>query len=91
MEPFNHTNRRRVVRSGSDTLYSQHGFQAVEKMRLDLASLVCGYDSRYSKERYPVSDEAFCHGFIRDITERNDLRSSGVAIDANQQEGENVR
>ncbi|GFT39079.1 hypothetical protein NPIL_90931 [Nephila pilipes] len=60
-------------------------------MRLELASLICGFDSRYSKARYPVSDEAFCHGFSRDITERNDLWSSGVAIDASQQEGEAVR
>ncbi|GFV78120.1 hypothetical protein TNCV_3045001 [Trichonephila clavipes] len=35
-------------------------FQDEERMRLELASLVCGYDSRYSKVRYPVSDEAFC-------------------------------
>ncbi|GFV29461.1 hypothetical protein TNCV_2022181 [Trichonephila clavipes] len=39
-----------------DSLYSQHGFQAVRKTRLEL---VCGYDSRYSKERYPVSEEVF--------------------------------
>ncbi|GFY63917.1 hypothetical protein TNIN_156021 [Trichonephila inaurata madagascariensis] len=69
---------RRVVRSGSNSLYSQHLFQAVEKTRLELASLVCGYDGRYTEARYPVSDEAFCHGFSGDIG--NDLRPSGVAI-----------
>ncbi|GFQ83119.1 hypothetical protein TNCT_659761 [Trichonephila clavata] len=71
----NHTIRRRVVRSSTDVLYSQHGFQAEEKMRLKLAFLVCGYDSRYSKERYPVRDETFCLGFFRDITERNGHRA----------------
>ncbi|GFW31721.1 hypothetical protein TNCV_3099461 [Trichonephila clavipes] len=58
-----------------------------------MASLVCRYDSRYSKALYPVRNEAFCHGFSRDITERNDLRphTEGVAIDACQLEGEAVR
>ncbi|GFS49501.1 hypothetical protein NPIL_411671 [Nephila pilipes] len=70
---------------------ADRGCPAVEKTKLELASLVCGYDSRYSKARYPVSDEAFCQGFSRDITESNDLRPLGIAIDASQQEDEAVR
>ncbi|GFV20562.1 hypothetical protein TNCV_776081 [Trichonephila clavipes] len=89
MKAFNHTIRRRVVRNSWN---SQHLFQAVEKTRLELAALVCGYDDRYTETRYPVSNEAFCHGFSRNITDRNDLRpSSGVAINACQQEGEAIR
>ncbi|GFX42215.1 5'-AMP-activated protein kinase subunit beta-1 [Trichonephila clavipes] len=59
--------------------------KAVEKMRLELASLVCVYDGRYTEARYPVSDEAFCHCFSGDIADKNDLRSSGEAINACQQ------
>ncbi|GFS39170.1 hypothetical protein TNIN_103121 [Trichonephila inaurata madagascariensis] len=91
MKTFNHTILRKVVRKGSNSLYSQHFFQAVEKTRLELASLDCGYDGRYTEARYPGSDEAFCHGFSGDITDGNDLRPSGVAINACQQECEAIR
>ncbi|GFW18906.1 hypothetical protein TNCV_5133591 [Trichonephila clavipes] len=91
MKAFNHTIRKRVVRSGSNSLYSQHLFQAVEKTRLELASLVCGYDGRYTETQYTVSNEAFCRGFSGDITDRNDLRPSDVAINACQQEAEAIR
>ncbi|GFT96823.1 hypothetical protein TNCV_2123071 [Trichonephila clavipes] len=91
MKAFNHTVRRRVVRSVSNSLNSQHLFQAVEKTRLELASLVRGYDGRYTETRYPFSNEAFCHGFSGDITYRNDLRPSGAALNACQQEGEAIR
>ncbi|GFX22021.1 hypothetical protein TNCV_2429271 [Trichonephila clavipes] len=51
---------------------------------------LCGEERRYLKERYPVSDEAFCHSFCRHFTERNDIRPSSVTIDACQQEGKAV-
>ncbi|GFW06384.1 hypothetical protein TNCV_4774181 [Trichonephila clavipes] len=54
-------------------------------------SLVRGYDGRYTESLYPFSNEAFCHGFSGDITDRNDLRPSGVAINACQQKGEAIR